>query len=69
MAQTNCGCSCIQFTEGKRYSLLFEEDTIAVRESDGKSAGYVLKKVGATQSELKDGRSKVVVLFSFEEAE
>jgi len=66
--EKNCGCTCTRLIEDKRYSIIFEDDQIVIRESDSERGGYILRKAGAVQSS-SSGKNKANILLSFEEAD
>ena len=57
----------ISFAEGETYKLTLKGGTIIIVECD-EGEVYILKTIGATKSTLSDGRTKIKVLFSFEES-
>lgn len=67
MAQNKCE-GCIRLEEGVRYSMIFEEDDIVIRKSDGVTGGYLLRNLGTTQTNADGKHLKVLILCSFEEA-
>jgi hypothetical protein len=48
--------------------MIFEEDDIVIRKSDGVTGGYLLRNLGTTQTNADGKHLKVLILCSFEEA-